>query len=283
MILVHTVLRGAACAALLFGFAALAVERDPASLALTEQIVQAHGGAPAIERVVALDAQGHIKSAMRGEVGVYRRWFNRPRLLRVETTYPRSGETRIFNGTQAWRSGPGGQMQEVDGISRLAMIYQAKQLDLLHTLVNARFNLRHLGPEALGERRTEAMEVWDDEGPVMRVNVDAATHRIVKVAAQFAAQGKTTSLAVEFSDYRPVDGLLLPFRLNNFAGGLAISETLIAHYTLNPPAEPGLFQPSPKEQGLALAGVAPMAGEVSSGLHNNPAILPTREASRAKL
>lgn len=246
------VLRLAAFVVLALGLPALAAEQDPESQALVERVVQAYGGAQAIDKVLALNAKGHIKSLMRRDVGSYQRWFARPRQLRVETVYAHSSETRILNGQTAWRSGPGGRLGEVSGMARLATIYQFKQLDLLHGLASRSVNLRHLGRETLGERQTEAMQVWDDEGPVMRVDVDTGTHFIVRVSAEFRDEGGSAILAIEFSEFRQVDGLPLPFKLDNFVAGMRISETVITHYAVNPPLAPTLFQPRVEGQGFAL-------------------------------
>lgn len=254
--LARRVLGLAACAVMTLGLPARAAEQDADSQALVEQVVQAYGGQPAIDKVAALNAQGRIKSLMHRDVGSYQRWSARPRQLRVETAYANSAETRILNGQTAWRSGPGGRLGEVTGMARLATVYQFKQVDLLHGLAGRSLNLRHLGRQTLGGRPTEAMQVWDDEGPAMRVDVDTATHYIVRVAAEFRDDGGAAILAIEFSDFRPVDGMPLPFRLSNFAAGMRISETVITRYIVNPPADPTLFQPRVAGQAVTLAGAA---------------------------
>lgn len=232
------------CAALLPSFPAAALEQDPASLAVVEKIVQAYGGAAAIERIVAVNAEGEIKARMRGDQGSYKRWLRRSRLLRVETAYQRGAEVRILNGEQVWRSGGGGALKSISGPGALAVVYQYKQLDLPYGLLKGVYNLRHAGKEAVDGVETEVLEVSDAEGPSMRVNVDSASHYIVRVSGHITFGGAATDLGAVFSDYRLVEGVPMPFRVHNFAGGMAVSETVIHRYTVNPSDDSERFEPS---------------------------------------
>jgi hypothetical protein len=240
MHIMKTLLQCVLSSALLLSLPVAAAEQDPASLALVEKIVQAYGGAAAIERIAAVHAEGEIKALVRNDHGTYLRWFKRSRLLRVETAYQRSAETRILNGEQAWRS-RGNLLEVVSGPSHLAVVYQYKQLDLPYGLLKGGYNLRYAGKESLSGVETEAMEVWDAEGPPMRINVDAANHYIVGVNGSLSQGGHSMALAVEFSDFRPVEGMPMPFRVRNHAGGQLVSETTIRRYTVNPPDDPSLF------------------------------------------
>ncbi len=232
------------CLAWLSIVPAWAAEQDAASLALVEKIVAAYGGAAAIEKVAAVNAEGTIKAPVRGDQGTYKRWFKRSRLLRVETAYQRSGtEVRILNGEEVWRSGGGSALKAISGPSAQAVIYQYKQLDLPYGLLKGSYNLRHVGKENVAGVATEALEVWDAEGPAMRVNVDAVSHYLVRVSGRIEFGGAATELAAVFSDYRPVAGVPMPYRVHNFAGGMAVSETVIERYDVSPADDPDRFLP----------------------------------------
>jgi len=235
---------------------AMALEQDAASLALVDKVVQAYGGASQIEQMVSLNADGLINAIVRNAAGTYKRWFQRPRMLRVETVYPATTETRVLNGELAWRFTGGNLMTGVEGPGRLAMIYQYKQLDLPYGLLKGSYNLRYAGSENVGNQATEVMDLWDDEGPNIRVNVDSTTHLIVKVTGTIESGGHSMVLAAEFSDFRPVDGMPLPFHINNYAGGIAISETVITRYAVNPSVDPTLFVPRVKGREAAMSETA---------------------------
>lgn len=247
----ETLIRLTLCAALLPSLPAAALEQDEASVALVGKVVQAYGGAQAIERAAAVHVQGDIHALVRGESGTYERWLARPRQLRVQTTYPHGSETRILNGHQTWRSGAGGALTEVAGPGGLAMVYQYKQLDLPYGLLKSSYNLRHAGAEDVAGKATEAIEVWDDEGPTMRVNVDTTEHYIVRVSGRITMGAMAMTLAVEFSDYRQVDGMPMPMRMKNYAGATPISETVVTHCVVNPVPDPARFEPPVARHQLA--------------------------------
>lgn len=228
---------------LALGVPSSAASPDEAARALAERIVRAHGGAESIERVAAVLAEGEINALRRGGQGSYRRWLERPRRLRVETVYPHESETRILNGEAVWRGSGGQPPRAVAGQGHMAVVYQYKQLDLPYGLLRGDYQLRHAGHETLEGRDTEVLEVTDAEGPPMRVNVDAASHLIARVAGKFSHGGMSIALAIDFADYRPVDGVPMPHRMRNYAGGQAVSETVIQRYVVNPPADPGRFRP----------------------------------------
>lgn len=230
----------------------VAFEQDAASLDLVAKVVQAYGGERQIERVVSLNAEGEIDAFLRQSQGTYKRFFQRSRKLRVEISYPGNSETRVLNGQLAWRINDQHVMKGDYGPSLQAMVYQYKQLDLAYGLLKLSYNLRYVGEETVGGLVTQVMAAWDDEGPEMRVNVDPETHFIVKVTGILKAGEKTMSLAAEFSDFQWVDGTPLPFRIQNFAADIAISETVITRYAVNPPPDSALFVPHIKGREFAL-------------------------------
>jgi len=232
---------------------ATALEQDAASLALVDKVVQAYGGAVQIEQMVSLNADGFINAIVRNASGTYKRWFQRPRMLRVETVYPATSETRVLNGELAWRITGGNLMTGAEGPARMAMIYQYKQLDLPYGLLKGSYNLRHAGSETIGKQATEVMDLWDDEGPAIRVNVDSTSHLIVKVTGHIEAGGHAMVLAAVFSDFRLVDGMQLPFHIDNYVGNTAISETVITRYAINPSVDAELFVPRVKGREAAMS------------------------------
>lgn len=231
-----------------------ATGQETALQTLVDAVIQAHGGAEAIERVAAVRAEGEIHAFLRGGRGSYTRWLERPRRLRVETVYPRESETRILDGRQVWRGSGGQPPRPVAGQGHLAVVYQYKQLDLPFGLLKGAYRLRHFGRETLDGVDTEVLELTDEEGPPLRVNVDAASHLIARVAGTFTHGGMSMSLGIDFADYRPVAGVPLPHRMRNYAGGRAVSETVITRYELNPPTDPARFRPAAEPLHTARAG-----------------------------
>lgn len=221
-----------------------AMEQDKELPALVAQIVQAYGGPEAIERIGAVNAEGEITATMRGDHGTYKRWLQRSRLLRVEIGYQRGTEIRILNGDHVWHGNGGGALQTVSGPGFLAVVYQYKQLDLPYGLLKGSYSLHYVDKENVDGMAIEVFEARDTEGPPMRINVDIASHHIVRVSGSIKLGAATTDLAAEFSDYRSVEGVAMPYRIRNFVGGMVVSDTVIQRYSVPAAEDNSLFSPS---------------------------------------
>jgi len=63
------------------------------------------------------------------------------------------------------------------------------------------------------------------------------------VAGLFAVQGRTAKLEVDYDDYRQVEGVMLPGRIVNYAGGRAIAESRFGRVEVNVPVDAKAFRP----------------------------------------
>jgi hypothetical protein len=209
---------------------------------ITSKVVAAYGGKEAITRASRVFAAGRITGLMRGGNGRYARLMERDRKLRVEIEYPGITEIRILNGSRGWRS-ENAPLSEVTGFQYQAMLYQYKQLDLPYGLMTGQYTVKDAGKAQVDGIDTEVLELSDKDGPPMKVYVDLKDYRIVMVEGAFEVNGRKTSLAAKFSDFRVVDGLLVPFSITNYGGGQMIGETVIGICRINPPENERVFMP----------------------------------------
>jgi hypothetical protein len=208
----------------------------------TPKIVAAYGGKEAITRASRVFAGGRITGLMRGGNGTYARLMERDRKLRVEIEYPGINETRVLNGSHGWRS-ENAPLAEVTGFQYQAMLYQYKQLDLPYGLMTGQYTVKDAGRTQVDGVDTEVLELSDKDGPPMKVYVDLKDYRIVMVEGEFDINGHKTGLSARFSDFRVVDGLLVPFSITNYGGGQMIGETVIDRCVINPPEDKRMFVP----------------------------------------
>lgn len=216
---------------------------DGRTTSLIAAIVAAYGGEKALSDIHSVYTKGSIHTLMRDEKGISTRYFKRPRKLRAELFYPHSSETRIINGFEGWRGSDSKSLREVKGPSYLAMVYQFKYLDLPFGFLDKGYKITILGQETLRGNPVEVLEVADDEGPTMRVYVDSGTHLITRVAAVFNFGPATSELSAEFSDYRDVEGIKVPFRVINYSGMNRLAETAVIEVRFNGAMPESLFRP----------------------------------------
>ncbi len=211
---------------------------------IIEKIIKAYGGKKVVENVKSVYTDGNIKALAFNDTGKYVRYFSRDGKLRVDIKYSRSSELRILNGRRGYESMDAAPISEVTGERYLSMAYQYKQLDLPYGLLDDKYQIRYEGKADVNGVETEVLSLNDSEGPSMKVYVNNKTFYILKVSGYFPAGNETMILSAEYSDYRKVNGTILPFRITNFADHQKIAETLIDDYRINSQMKDTLFSPA---------------------------------------
>lgn len=215
-----------------------AAESD-ATKTLIENVIQAYGGREALEKIRSVHAKGTIEAFMRGDHGIYERYWERDRKLRVETTYERSTEVRILNGSKGYRGADDASLEEVKDHRLISMIYQYKNLDFPLSLLSGGYAIRSGGKGSVNGKETEILHLADAEGPAIDIWIDSKDFFILRVSGYFDVGPTTTDLTAELADFRKVGDVILPFRIMNFGGGNRIAETVIKTYEINPGIPPG--------------------------------------------
>ena len=222
--------------------AAAQPETTAAVAALVSKVMAAYGGEAALKKINAVYAKGVIETVMRQDSGTSTRYFKRPRKLRAELAYQKSSEMRILSGFRGWRGSSGQTLREVHGPPYLAMVYQAKYLDLPFGFLDKTYSISHAGSQQVNSMTVQVLRLEDNEGTVMRVFVDPAG-LIIRVAGSFTFGSEGTELVAEFSDFRNVEGIKFPHRIINYSGRNKIAETAIQEMKLNQEMPDQLFQP----------------------------------------
>jgi hypothetical protein len=228
--------------AVVLAFSSCAHMPAPEEGPMTEKIIAAYGGRERIAQVVSLAAEGRITAHLRGDEGVYRRAQRRDGKLFVDIIYRHSSERRQLEGTRGFR-GTANSMEEVFGPRYSAMVYQYNQLDLPYGLLDNTLTLTELRSDILHTQPVRVFQCRDRAGNEMEVFVNAVSYRIMRCTGVFRLETGVTSLSAEFGDYRFVEGILLPFRIVNFANDQQISETVITDYLINPRLDDAFFRP----------------------------------------
>jgi hypothetical protein len=208
------------------------------------KVIDAYGGKDAVANMHTLRVKGAIEAFVLKDRGTYDVYFKEGRKLRVETKYARSAEFRVLNGDRGYRGTEALPVEEVYGARYYAMVYHYKHLNILSDIVKGAYQVIHVGRTSLHGTTVEIFSFKDREGAVMDVYVDARDFLILKVTGYFLEMKKKIGLSVEFSDFKKVDGLLLPFRVINYAGGRKIAQTVIEKYFLNQDIPDSLFEPT---------------------------------------
>ena len=197
----------AVIAALLLPTAALASDVET----LASQVVHAYGGAAAWSKVTEIVAHGRVVPAMRKGDGAMTRTWRGTDNLRVEIAYPENKtEVRVLENGKGTNNGRESNAMELD-----AMRLQAARLALPKLLADKRVPVRLTAPNVL--------EVTLDGGLTVDAEVDPATGHIVRSTGHSGQMSFITA----YSDFRTVNGLLIPFHEENSAMGMKTADIFL--------------------------------------------------------
>ena len=207
-------------------------------------VLKAYGGREALAAVTTVAAHGRIDDFLRRSSGGYARAMRRPGGLRIDIMPEKGGEVRILDGDRGWQ-GSGAGLREANPLSLSSMRYQYGYLDLPMSLADDTAKVTDGGRRELYGQLHDVLLVDLENAPQLRVYLEPERHLIRRIEADFSMGGMGTSqLGTEYEDFRQVDGVLFPHRLNNFAGGNNISVITIERLTLNRPLPAGVFTPN---------------------------------------
>jgi hypothetical protein len=97
------------------------------------------------------------------------------------------------------------------------------------------------GAERVGDVEATVAEVAR-EGARARWAIDPSTGRVLRVRRTRIGLSGPAEETQDFSDFRPVDGLMLPFRIKVSSGGAEEQVATLEACDVNPPVDTGLFE-----------------------------------------
>jgi hypothetical protein len=196
--------------------------------------IRAQGGRKALERIDDTEWQGTAQESGSSETGVFTLITKSPRRFYMEIAIGGDQGAEACNGKSCWgQSGENNVFTFVGEQERLAkaeaQFLNARLLNLKKEKIRARV----LGSEALDGGSANVVELTTVSGVQQRVYFDAETHLVIreiledaksetqarlppgssvaKAAATAAPMNPTEPEEISFSDYRAVQGVLLPF------------------------------------------------------------------------
>jgi outer membrane lipoprotein-sorting protein len=218
--------------------------QSPTAAELVAKNIEARGGDARLKAIETRKVSGTI--TLQGAGGVDAKMevlAKRPNLMLQEM---RTGEQRFvtaYDGQQAWALNPmlGETPQRVDGPQADALRDQA-QFDGL--LIGA--HLRGEGVEVAGKEIVEGASAWKltlkRENRAVHVFLDEKTNLERKVTAAITGDAGEVLIESVISDYQPVDGVMVPRRVETRVGGQLQAVVKIESVEFNIPIEDGQFK-----------------------------------------
>jgi hypothetical protein len=188
--------------------------RIPDAANLIERHVEAVGGHERLEAIRSLQIVGILN-----ERGMLHPMFidrRRPNLLRVRMMH--GGElvfTEAYNGSRSWEGPPGKEECTPGPAAAAATRHAAEQFDdPLIAAGQTGATVRTVGRERLGDRSAYRVDVTQADGTAGSYYLDAQSGLLLRARSRRALHAGQPDRVIEvvYDDYRPVSGVLYPFR-----------------------------------------------------------------------
>jgi zinc protease len=211
--------------------------------ALLDRVINAMGGLPALRGVKTVVARQTVTSptpqgAMDAETTSYIQY---PDKFRVEANTPAGLIASGYDGVNAWTRDPGGVRNAPPDAAAEAR--NNLKRDVIRLLLDAKDNqvgIRLLTDVRGADGRLQHVLEFtgSDQNPIV-LSVDAETFKVTKESYAAGAGGQAL-LDETFSDYRVVNGVLVPFVAERRVGPLTIKRR-VTDLQINRPLDPSLF------------------------------------------
>ncbi len=200
---------------------AFAQAQEPQKIA--DQYVKAAGGSKALSKIQTMTLEGSFTSAADGKSGTYTFDTKLPNRYYSELVVNDKNVIEAYNGKSAWQQTAGGELGTLLGQEGL-------QLEAASSYYNSHFlNLKKnklalafVGHAQVGGKDALQVEVTAPTGMKREVLFDPQTHLIVKEAGPLGGVNEE----VFYDDYRAVDGVKLPYKIELHRGSDVYAVTI---------------------------------------------------------
>ncbi len=217
----------------------LLAANPPSSLMTT--IFTNYGGKAKIADIRTITAKGQIFDLRKGKEGPYRCYLSKDRKMRTEAlvTPSSTGDVRVLNSDKGWKN-TGQSMNPVSGADIKSLQAQYEALAFPLTFLASKLSLVYESANVVRDHPVETYTLKLPDTPTMTIQLDATS----MLVHQVEWQGQNDAhLAIEFSDYRFVEGVLFPFKLVAYAADIKVSEIILSSITINDQLATSTFKP----------------------------------------
>jgi zinc protease len=226
-----------------------AVSSSPESVAQAKKLVagavEAMGGAAALGAVKDMTAKGPLKLTMpqgamnadSTELILY------PDRYKMTLKMPMGEMIQAVDGATAW-VGQGAMTQVVPGEAGEEIargIETEAALGLLRSANDGKAEVLYLGPAEMDGRKIEGVR-WKKFAFEVKIYFDAETGLPAKLSYPAMGPAGMADTETVFADWKPVNGVKLPFRETVFQGGKIVGDRTVSERQINTGLKPELFK-----------------------------------------
>ncbi len=214
-----------------------AAAEQPTAEQILGRALQALGGEKRLSEIETREATGRIEVS--GLVGEYSSWGQADNKLRIDIDLKVIRVDRAFDGTSGWE-------RRNDIVAPLvgAALAPFARSALFNPLLSYRESavpVTLAGRERVGDREAWVLEFTPAAGSPERFYIDTETSVLLQETRTSSRPDGDVELVISYSDYRRVEGVMVPFSIITERPGQVQTVTL-AEYRVNQPQPEGLYE-----------------------------------------
>jgi outer membrane lipoprotein-sorting protein len=220
-------------------------EGQPAALNVDEVVAKnlaAKGGAEKLRAVQSVRSTGRIKTA-RGVLPVTN-WAKRPNMTRRELSIEGQVQVVAYDGKVLWGINPlvSPKAQQITGPAADRTRQDAEDFDsVLLDYKEKGYKVELIPADPTSVRQGPRLRVTKKNGNVQEISLNPESLLEDRITMEVTQEGKTAVIATEFSGYKEVDGLMVPFTIRQTFNGQPQGEVVYEQIQFNLPLADDLF------------------------------------------
>jgi outer membrane lipoprotein-sorting protein len=225
--------------------AGVAAEGQPATTNVDDVVAKhlaAKGGVEKLRAVESVKSSGRIKTP-RGVLEVIN-FAKRPNMTRREITADGQTQVVAYDGKILWGINPlmSTQARQITGPGAERTQQDAEDFDSVLLDYRDKGYKVELVPQESSDAKGLRLRVTKKNGSVQDIHLNPETLLEDRITMEVMQEGKTSVIATEFSNYRQVDGLMVPFTIRQTFNGRPQGEVVYEQVQFNVPLADDLFR-----------------------------------------
>jgi outer membrane lipoprotein-sorting protein len=217
---------------------------------------RAHGGLEKLKAVTAMKISGKMAIPDQGLEMPVVIWQKYPDKMRVESSFQNKKVVQAYDGKKAWWIMPF-QSDEPQEMTPEQAAQFAEQADFENPLVVFRekgYKLELLGEEDLAGTAVYKLKLTKSGGREIFYYLDADSGLEVKSTLTLKTGESETLHEILYGEYKPVDGMVMPFTVENRTDGRTQMQMKMEKLEINPVMADSLFAMPQKKEAAETGG-----------------------------
>ena len=206
--------------------------------------IEAKGGAEKLKAVTSMKMTGEM--TMQGKTLPLTIYSKRPNLNRQEMVVGDFRVVNAFDGTTAWTVSPMTKM-EPQALPPAAAEIMKASADFDNALIDYKdkgHSVEFMGTEKLGAAEVYHLKLTMKSGQVQHYYIDTKSGLEIRMAQEAEGRpgGEKQRLETELSEYREINGIMLPHSVKQMIGNNVIGQMRIQKVEFNALSDDSIFR-----------------------------------------